>query len=75
MSRLNCDLETLEATKLEYFRNGGREGTHQRLGQYIWNRHGADGKSFSELFYAENPRQAIELAYAEIGAFDNKFRM
>jgi hypothetical protein len=68
MDRLNCNIETLSATINEYFKVGARKGTHLRLGQFIWNRHGNPDKSWPELFYTESDSAAISLAYAELGA-------
>ena len=67
MSRLNCSIEELANTINEYFRAGGEENIGQRLGQYIWNRHGVADKSFPELFYTRIKAEAIALAYKEIG--------
>lgn len=65
MSRLSCDAVALEDTKIEYYKKGGRKGTGQRLGQYIWNLYGVDA-SYSELFYIESDSEALLLAYKEI---------
>ncbi len=67
MSRLNCTIEELGNTINAYFKVGGRKGTNQRLGQYIWNFHGVADKSFPELFYTESNATAISLAYSELG--------
>jgi hypothetical protein len=66
MSRLNVGTESFEFSVVEYYKAGGRDGTHLRLGQYLWNQWGAGSKSWPELFYETDDAKVLELARADV---------
>jgi hypothetical protein len=66
MSRLNVGTESFESSVVEYYKDGGRAGTHLRLGQYLWNQWGHMGKSWPELFYETDDAKVLEMARADV---------
>lgn len=67
MKRLDATHTELTVVIEAYWRESARGNLPGvRLGQYIWNRLGAYGESWPELFYTEDRQHAINLAYDEI---------
>lgn len=46
--------------------SGQQDAKSQRLGQYIWNKHGRELESWPELFYCEDATKAYVMAMLEV---------
>lgn len=67
MNRLNITVDELNVEYAKFRPVKDSKGYDAvRFGQHVWNKHGAPGHSFPELFYERDARKAYEIAFKEL---------